>query len=44
VLQEMRERNLVAWKGPRIDILDWDGLVAAAEFDPRYLHLEREPR
>ncbi|HEY9013030.1 MAG TPA: Crp/Fnr family transcriptional regulator [Devosia sp.] len=44
VLQEMRERNLVTWKGPRIDILDWDALAAAAEFDVRYLHLEREPR
>lgn len=44
VLQEMRERNLVVWKGARIDILDWDNLAAAAEFDLRYLHLEREPR
>lgn len=44
VLQEMRERNLVTWRGPRIDILDWNGLVSAAEFDPRYLHLEREAR
>ena len=44
VLQDMRERNLVTWRGPRIDILDWEGLAKAAEFDARYLHLEREPR
>jgi len=44
VLQEMRNQHLVAWKGSRIDIVDWDTLTRAAEFDARYLHLEREPR
>jgi CRP-like cAMP-binding protein len=44
VLQDMREQELVVWKGARIDIIDWQGLSRAAEFDPRYLHLEREPR
>lgn len=44
VLQEMRDRQLVVWKGARIDIVDWRKLSEAAEFDPRYLHLEREPR
>lgn len=44
VLQEMRDQELVVWKGARIDIVNWDGLSRAAEFDPRYLHLEREPR
>ena len=44
VLQEMRDQQLVIWKGARIDIVDWEKLSRAAEFDPRYLHLEREPR
>lgn len=44
VLQEMRDQQLLAWKGARIDIVDWEKLSRAAEFDPRYLHLEREPR
>lgn len=44
VLQEMRDQQLVVWKGPRIDILDWPRLSEVAEFDTRYLHLEQGPR
>ena len=44
VLQDMRDQDLVVWKGSRIDIVDWDRLADVGEFDPRYLHLEREPR
>jgi CRP-like cAMP-binding protein len=44
VLQDMRDQELIVWKGPRIHIVDWQRLSKAAEFDPRYLHLEREPR
>ncbi len=43
VLQELRGRGLVAWAGSRVEILDWDGLVKAAEFDPTYLQLEPTP-
>ncbi|MGV8950875.1 MAG: Crp/Fnr family transcriptional regulator [Cypionkella sp.] len=44
VLQEMRQQNLIAWSGGVMEILDWDALVAEADFDERYLHLVREPR
>lgn len=44
VLQEMRDEQLVVWKGARVDIVNWQKLSEAAEFDTRYLHLEREPR
>lgn len=44
VLQEMRDAHLVAWKGTRIDIIDWAALSRAAAFVARYLHLEKEPR
>lgn len=40
-LRELRERNLVQFKGGRVTILDWDGLGATAEFDPAYLYLEQ---
>jgi CRP-like cAMP-binding protein len=39
-LQQLRAEGLVAWRGPRVEILDWDGLVETAEFDPLYLQLE----
>jgi CRP-like cAMP-binding protein len=44
VLQELRTRGLISWRGPSVTILDWPGLQALAEFDDRYLHLAREPR
>ena len=44
VLQELRQRNLITWDGGPAQILDWDALVQAAEFDPLYLHVVREPR
>jgi CRP-like cAMP-binding protein len=44
VVQELRREELIAWSGRRIRILDWKRLVELAEFDPRYLHLELEPR
>lgn len=44
VLQELRTENLFTWQGNTIHILDWPGLQERAEFDPRYLHLNREPR
>jgi hypothetical protein len=27
----------------RVTILNWSGLVQAADFDPAYLHLEKQP-
>lgn len=41
MIQELRSRRLLTWSGQRVEILDWDGLVQLAEFDPTYLQLER---
>lgn len=43
-LQEMRRRGMIAWSGSDVEILDWDSLKAAAEFDAGYLNLETRPR
>lgn len=39
-LQELRGENLIKLKNARLDILDWDGLKRAGEFEPGYLHLK----
>jgi CRP-like cAMP-binding protein len=44
VIQELRARELIAWHAPTVRILDWNGLVEAADFDDTYLHMVREPR
>lgn len=44
VLQELRSENLLTWHNHKIHILDWPRLQRRAEFDPRYLHLQQEPR
>jgi CRP-like cAMP-binding protein len=38
-LQRLRAECLVATQGHRVEIPDWDRLVAVAEFDPAYLLL-----
>lgn len=38
-LKELREHGLVTFKSGRVIIKDWDGLAAAGQFDPAYLHL-----
>ena len=42
VLKELRERNLVEFRGGRVSILDRDGLAEIGEFDPAYLYLDRK--
>jgi CRP-like cAMP-binding protein len=39
-LKVLREDGLVTAKSRRIVVLDWEGLKAAGEFDPAYLHLK----
>ncbi len=39
-LQEIREAELIVLKNGRLKVLDWDGLQAAGDFDPTYLHLK----
>src|SRR3954471_24883367 len=42
VLQQLRADGLIELKGDRLKVLDWDKLQQAGEFDPAYLHLERQ--
>ena len=39
-LKELRETGLVQFRGGRVTINTWDGLVRIAEFDSAYLYLE----
>jgi CRP-like cAMP-binding protein len=40
VIQELRANNLIRWFGQKFTVLDWEGLKAAGDFDPAYLHLK----
>ena len=42
VLQDLRQDDLVVLRGRRLSTPDWEGLKAAGEFDPTYLHLDRK--
>jgi CRP-like cAMP-binding protein len=39
VLQALREDGLIDYRGRELVVLDWQGLRAAGEFDPDYLHM-----
>jgi CRP-like cAMP-binding protein len=43
LISELRQLEILCWSQGRVEILDWDRLAALAEFDPRYLRLQREP-
>jgi len=43
-LQQLRSEGLFSWQNQELRILDWDGLKRRGSFDPRYLHLIKEPR
>jgi CRP-like cAMP-binding protein len=43
VVQELRARNLIIWRGHSVEITDWDALAALSHFDPIYLHLGPRP-
>jgi CRP-like cAMP-binding protein len=42
VLQQLRAEHLIELKGDRLKIFDWDRLKEVGEFDPTYLHLEKD--
>jgi hypothetical protein len=42
MLQHLRADGLIELKGDHLKVLDWDKLQQAGEFDPAYLHLERQ--
>lgn len=41
-LMELRGKGLVEFQSGRLTILNWKGLAAAAQFNPRYLHLRKK--
>jgi len=43
-LQQLRAEGLFSWQNQEIHILDWEALKRRGSFDPRYLHLVKEPR
>jgi len=38
-LQELRAHRLISLKGTWLEVVDWQGLKKAGDFDPAYLHL-----
>ena len=42
VLKDLRKQGLIALQGKFLKVLDWEGLQAAGEFDPTYLHLVKK--
>jgi CRP-like cAMP-binding protein len=42
VLQELRADGLIRSRGTQVQILDWEGLKEAGDFDPLYLHLRQD--
>jgi CRP-like cAMP-binding protein len=42
VFQQMRADGLIETKGTQVKVPDWDRLKQVGEFDPTYLHLERD--
>lgn len=41
VIQEIRSRGLIEWRGRTLKILGWNELASIADFFPDYLHLQR---
>ncbi len=42
-ISALRAASLISMSSSRVTILNWSGLVQAADFDPAYLHLEKQP-
>jgi predicted transcriptional regulator len=42
MIQELRARGLIRWKGREVEVLDMEALCDVAMFNPNYLHLNRE--
>jgi CRP-like cAMP-binding protein len=41
-LQELRANKLITLRGSKLQVLDWEALQQAGDFDPAYLHLRNE--
>ena len=44
VIQELRSKGMITWRGNTLEITNWDALSEVAEFNPAYLYLADEPR
>jgi CRP-like cAMP-binding protein len=44
MLKTLRDDELLTFRGNEVVIHDWKGLTRRAEWDPDYLHLDRQPR
>lgn len=44
MLKQLRDQRILTFRHSQVVIHDWDGLAETAEFDPSYLHLDRQPR
>jgi hypothetical protein len=42
-LQALRRKKLIKWKDGELEVLDWEGLREAGDFDASYLHLREPP-
>ena len=43
-IRDLKAAGLITLRSRRLTVHDWDGLMAAAEFDPTYLHVtDRDP-
>lgn len=43
MLKQLRDQELMTFRGGQVAIHDWAGLQTVAEFDPAFLYLERRP-
>ncbi|MDB5697251.1 MAG: Crp/Fnr family transcriptional regulator [Alphaproteobacteria bacterium] len=44
MLKQLRDQDMLTFRNGMAEIHDWERLARAAEFDPAYLHLDRQPR
>jgi CRP-like cAMP-binding protein len=44
MLKQLRDEDLLSFRGGEVVIHDWERLTRAVEFDPAYLYFERRPR
>jgi CRP-like cAMP-binding protein len=42
-LQSLRRKKLIRWTDSKLEVLDWEGLKEAGDFDSLYLHLRQIP-
>ena len=42
-LQNLRRQKLIRWKDTKLEVLDWQGLMEAGDFEATYLHLRETP-